>query len=261
MGGSSLGLRHSASRRRCAASMDPSPLPRSSLRSDVVRAYKFLDRHNRAVFSGFRWPVPDSADSLGAWVETGPVEPCRQGIHGCRPADLGFWLNEELWEIELDGDVVEAETKVIARRGRLRRPIAEWAGDVARELVEVTAFRTRDIAVAFCRNGSGTHPASPDAAGAVADLAGCTAGEELGRRAVAAYKALPSDSQERTAVGFVIDAAHFLDAHVCHTPYVAACAAGHAASARTGSRAEWEIAVTAERRWQSAWITDRLNLS
>lgn len=216
-----------------------------------MRAYKFLDHHHRAVFSGFRWPRPASAGEAGPWVEAEAVQPCRSGIHGCRPSDLAFWLNEELWEIELDGDVVEADTKVIAPRGRLRRPVSGWAAGVARELVEVTAFRARDTAVAFCGNG----------AGLLADLAGCTAAGDLRAQAVAAYKALPKGSAEQTAVGFVVDAAHFLDAHVCHTPYVAACAAGHAASARTASRSDWEAAVTAERTWQSAWITDRLGLA
>lgn len=219
-----------------------------------MRAYKFLDHRHRAVFSGFGWPVPAPGEEAGPWVETASVQPCRQGIHGCRLSDLGFWLNEALWEIELEGDVVAHGTKVVSRRGRLRRLIPEWAGGVARELMEATSFRARDHAVAFCRNGS-----VPGAA--VEALADCTSIDELRPTAVATSTALPPGSSEQTAVGFVIDAVDFLDAHVCHTPYIAACAAGHAASARTASRTDWEAAVNAERAWQSAWITDRLNLA
>jgi hypothetical protein len=40
-----------------------------------------------------------------------------------------------------------------------------------------------------------------------------------------------------------------------------ACTAAYNASARSGRRADWKAAVTAERSWQSAWITDRLGLA
>ena len=43
------------------------------------------------------------------------------------PADLSWWLAAQLWEIELDGDVVEARHKVVARRGRLIRRLDEYA--------------------------------------------------------------------------------------------------------------------------------------
>lgn len=220
-----------------------------------MRAYKFLDQQHRAVFSGFRWPVPGPGEEAGAWVETGAVRLCREGIHGCRPSDLGFWLNEELWEIELDGEVVEADTKVVASRGRLRRRMGDWADRAARQFAEATVFRARDTAIAFCRNGSTAGSAALEA------LASCTEYGELEARAVAAHDSLSDGSEEQTSVGFVVDAARFLDVHICHAPFISACAAGHAASAGTGRRVDWEAAVSAERRWQSAWITDRLALT
>ncbi|MDQ3946145.1 MAG: hypothetical protein M3357_13530 [Actinomycetota bacterium] len=42
-----------------------------------------------------------------------------------------------------------------------------------------------------------------------------------------------------------------------HAPYIAACAAGHAASVTTGS---YRDAFVAERSRQSEWITTRLGL-
>jgi hypothetical protein len=220
-----------------------------------MRAYKFLDGDDRAVFSGFRWPVPGPGEEAGPWVEAEAVRLCREGIHGCRPSDLGFWINEELWEIELDGEVVEADAKVVASRGRLRRRIDEWAGGAAREFAEATVFRARDTAIAFCGHGSGI--GSPE----LEALASCPEYDELEARALAAFDRLPAGSHEQTSVGFVIDAARFLEVHICHAPWISACAGGHAASARSGDRSDWEAAVAAERAWQSAWITDRLALS
>jgi hypothetical protein len=88
-----------------------------------VIAYKFLRADGSSVFTGFDWPLPH--DGPGPWVEA-PLEPCRSGVHACRPADLPFWAGRALYEIELDGAVVEQHMKVIAPRGRLIRRIGAW---------------------------------------------------------------------------------------------------------------------------------------
>src|SRR5205823_13571896 len=77
-----------------------------------VIAYKFLDDGRVGPFTGFHWPV-------GEWVDAGGVDPCLEGIHACRMRDLPVWLGRELWEIELDGSVVEQERKLASPRGRL----------------------------------------------------------------------------------------------------------------------------------------------
>lgn len=87
-------------------------------------AYKFLRRDGTGAFTGHPWPLP-GADGPGAWVEA-PVVPCRSGIHACRVTDLPLWLGRELYEIDLDGDVVEERTKVVASRARLLRRIDAW---------------------------------------------------------------------------------------------------------------------------------------
>jgi len=86
-----------------------------------VIAYKFLDRRGRGVFSGFAW----TDQPAGTWVEAPEVVACRAGVHAARPGDLAWWINEELWEVELGGAVVDAGTKLVAPRGRLRRRVDE----------------------------------------------------------------------------------------------------------------------------------------
>jgi len=102
-----------------------------------VIAYKFLDDGAVGPFTGFRWPVDE-------WVEAGGVDLCSEGIHACRVRDLPMWLGRELWEVELDGDVVEQESKLVAARGRLTRRIDEWTDGVAREFGHFCARRTRE---------------------------------------------------------------------------------------------------------------------
>jgi hypothetical protein len=102
-----------------------------------VIAYKFLDDGAVGPFTGFRWPVDE-------WVEADGVDLCSEGIHACRVRDLPMWLGRELWEIELDGDVVEQESKLVAARGRLTRRIDEWTDEVAHEFGRFCARRTRE---------------------------------------------------------------------------------------------------------------------
>jgi hypothetical protein len=99
-------------------------------------AYKFLDDGAVAPFTGFRWPVAE-------WVEANGVELCRDGIHACRVRDLPIWLGRELWEIELDGEVIEEERKLVAARGRLTRRLEEWNDGLAEQFGRFCARRTR----------------------------------------------------------------------------------------------------------------------
>ena len=73
-----------------------------------MRAYKFLDAQGRSPYTGALWPSP------GAWMEASSVRQCRDGVHACSAADLSWWLAAQLWEIELDGDIIEARHKVVA---------------------------------------------------------------------------------------------------------------------------------------------------
>jgi hypothetical protein len=100
-------------------------------------AYKFLDDGAVGPFTGFCWPV-------GEWVDAGGVDPCLEGLHACRVRDLPVWLGRELWEIELDGALIEQERKLVARRGRLTRRVDVWDRRSAREFGHFCARRTRE---------------------------------------------------------------------------------------------------------------------
>jgi hypothetical protein len=54
------------------------------------------------------------------------------------------WLGPELWEIELAGEIVEGERKLVARRARLTRRIEEWTPTHARAFGQFCAQRTRE---------------------------------------------------------------------------------------------------------------------
>ena len=106
-------------------------------------AYKFLRPDGTSVFTRFTWPLPD--DGPGPWVDAG-VDPCRSGIHACRRADLPLWLGRALYEIELEGEVREEATKVVAPRGRLLRRIVGWDESARDEYTRMCADRAHELA-------------------------------------------------------------------------------------------------------------------
>jgi len=108
-----------------------------------VIAYKFLRPDGTSVFTRFTWPLAD--DGPGPWVDAG-VHPCRSGIHACRRADLPLWLGRALYEIELEGEVQEEATKVVAPRGRLLRRIETWNESTRDEYTRVCANRAHELA-------------------------------------------------------------------------------------------------------------------
>jgi hypothetical protein len=205
----------------------------------LVRAYKFLDAEGRGPFTGAPWRP-------GEWVERADAVACHDGVHGVRAADLSHWLAASLWEVELDGKVVESHHKVVGSRGRLVQRVDAYA-DAVRELAEVGAWRCRDRAV----DALGDDPAA----------AGFRAAPTL--EDLAALGATVDDSSwAGAAAALAADAAHFaLHGLPSQSPFVAACSAGHAAAGPAGEQAAYEAGYAAERDFQSAWLAERLGLT
>jgi hypothetical protein len=99
-------------------------------------AFKFLQAGGIAPFTGFHW-------TRGTWVEGPANGGAGTGVHACRIGDLPYWVDDELWRVELDGEVVERKTQVEARRGRLLDRVAAWD---PRTFAEACAQRAREHA-------------------------------------------------------------------------------------------------------------------
>lgn len=110
-----------------------------------MTAYKFLRRGAIGPFTGYRWKP-------GLWVEADAAARCASGIHACRLDDLPFWSNEELWEIELDGEIVVSGHKLVATRGRLVQRVEAWTTAARREFGVEAAARARALARAKPRD-------------------------------------------------------------------------------------------------------------
>jgi len=153
----------------------------------AVIAYKFLRADGGSVFTGFAWPLP--AAGPGAWVEA-PLDPCRSGIHACRPGDLPYWAGRVLYEIELDGEIREEPRKVLATRGRLVRRVSAW--DELRDVyTRMCADRAHELVAAadpaFAHWDSVVEPSLPEGPALLGFVAARIAEEIEGR--AAAYEA------------------------------------------------------------------------
>jgi hypothetical protein len=115
-------------------------------------AYKFLRPDATSPFTRFRWPLPDGGP--GPWIEA-RVDPCRSGIHACRPEDLPLWLGRVLYEIELGGEILAEPTKLVASRARLLRRIDAWDDELRDTYTRMCADRAHELAL-------GTSPPLPD---------------------------------------------------------------------------------------------------
>ena len=73
--------------------------------------------------------------------------------------------------------------------------------------------------------------------------------------------AVDDASWAEAAVALAADAAHFaLHGDRAQSPFVAACSSGHAAAGTDGDQDAYDAGYAAERDFQSAWLTDRLEL-
>jgi hypothetical protein len=203
-------------------------------------AYKFLRPGAVGPFSRLPWPVPD-AGAPGPWVHaTGAPTVCRGAVHGCRVEHLPWWLQEELWEVELAEPVRATGHKLTAPSGRLVRRVVRWDDAAARRFSRACAREAAGHAAAALEAGG--RPEAADALRGAADL------EVL--HAVA--RRLTPPEPARIAVTMAGDAAaRAMSEHPATTAYIAA----HAARQAGG-----EAGMAAERARQAQWLAGALGL-
>ena len=92
----------------------------------MEKLYKVLDKNGHSCHGGnMQWSLPTKNDdgtwTPGEWMPEikGEIIPCENGYHLCREKDLTQWLRDTVWIAEVDGEIVEADDKVVCRRVRL----------------------------------------------------------------------------------------------------------------------------------------------
>lgn len=201
-----------------------------------MQVYKFLARGRRHPFTTVPFPAP------GEWVEAG--DQCADGPDGVRiatAAHLAHWVNDELWRVEAEGEIVVESFSSSAARARLVAQVDEWDETTGRAFAAACAWRARD-AVA-------TRLADADLEPTAAALRELRRLEELATTAAQlSADAAPAWIDPLGLLAEVGDEAEH------RRPFTAALTAMVAV-------AGWdEHRQAVEREWQSAWIVDRLGV-
>jgi hypothetical protein len=185
-------------------------------------AWKFLCAGRVAPFSGVRWPEPGHGFVEGA-------------VHACAAEDLPYWMDDELWLVELEGEVARARHQWVGQRGRLVARIEGWPSQADDFTLGCTSRARRRIVDALLGAG---RDADADRLAGIADL------ESL-RDA-----ALEVASAGAPWAGYLFDV-------IRRRPYPALCAynAANGAAVLHGTSGHDE-----ERALQVASLIDRLNL-
>ncbi|MFL5310803.1 MAG: hypothetical protein ACJ79H_10165 [Myxococcales bacterium] len=206
-------------------------------------AYKFLARGAVSPFAGVAWPQP-SRGAAGAWVTASSAPGPELWIHGCRPADLPYWVDVELWRVELSDPALPVRHEVRADRARLLRRLEAWDFTSRRDFTLDCALRIgRFAAEALARDGRDAEARALSACRTLDDLA-------------AAAEALdaPVPARSRQLLGYCGDAVFWgRRSHAGCVSYIAAIAAADLQAD--------PAALDAERTRQARWLCDRLGIA
>jgi len=201
-------------------------------------AWKFLAPGQVAPFGGVRWPVPDRG-APAPWFR-----PPMGEVFACRVADLPWWLDAELWEVELEGPVSTLESQLVAPAGRLLRRVAAWDTSALHDYGAACARRARELAVQVLLEEGRAAEAEL--------LANPTGLLEMARVA----RTLSADASVRRGANL---AGYVAESATRAAQGAGAAAANIAANAAVIGRRQ-PSAFDLEREWQARWIAQRVGL-
>ena len=216
--------------------------------------YKFLNAVNTSPIARYNWPLPTDKKP-GGWTPeiTGKIVKCENGYHATTIQHATKYLNPNLYELEFDGDVVDAGDQVIGRKARLTRKVTAWneralklfAADCAEHVLHLF----EDV---FPNDGRPRQAiqAARDFANGKITSAAADAADAAFDAAYAAYTADTADTATAAAyaAAYAADtatAAAYAAAYAAYTADTAASAAAYAYAADAADAAK------DERKWQA----------
>ena len=99
----------------------------------MAKLYKVLDKDGYSCHGGeAKWSLPtqneDGTWTPGDWMDDihGELEICDNGYHVVKFDQLIYWLNTRIFEVEVDGEIIEDYDKSVCRKCRLVRELTAW---------------------------------------------------------------------------------------------------------------------------------------
>ena len=96
--------------------------------------YKTLTANHKGPYSGFDYtPYLPKHGKPGKWLPSvSRLEMCERGYHTTDAQHLVFWLEVEVYEVEVRGEILEGDDKCAAQQIRLVRKVENWNERTAR---------------------------------------------------------------------------------------------------------------------------------
>jgi len=113
----------------------------------VITYIKFLTAEGKGAYSDKPWHLPEG-DKPGKWMpKVKRLVLCESGYHVCDRDHVLPWLNEAMYEVEIDGDRLYGGDKLDVQRARLLRRVESWNPQTARLFAaDCAAFALRFVA-------------------------------------------------------------------------------------------------------------------
>jgi hypothetical protein len=209
-----------------------------------MKYYKFLTADNKGPYSSFDFTAYlPKGKRPGKWLPTEDLLAlCMSGYHACLAGNLINWLQANLYEVELAGDIIQGDAKVVAQRMRFVRHIDTWNERSAR-LYACWCVRQIWRLVTDERSRTGVETAERYAEGAATR-------EELDAAGAAARDVV----RARDAAGAAAEAAAWVTAEAA-----AGDAVRYAARDAAGAAA-WDAAAARAAAWALAWAKQKTHL-
>lgn len=209
-----------------------------------MHAYVFLTRGATEPLSGFVWPTPADGEP-GEWVpaSTAPTD----ALRGYPAPDLPYWLDDELWRVELAGSLRQRSHLLLPERARLVEQISTWDDSTAWEFAAACASRVAQQTTRALRTAG-----RADAATRLEEASDL-------RQLELAASTVADSSPVGTSAGYLADVCFYAqDAAV--GARAAVVAAKMSAYALAGEGADAPDRLSSERAWQAGWLVTRLGL-
>ena len=105
-------------------------------------------------------------------MASGRVDRAAGGVVAYRAADLPYWASQELWTVELDGELTERAHSTAAARGRVVERVPAWDAEAAAAFIDACLTRRPELATDAGGNPCTAGYIAAHAAGIVAKEAG-----------------------------------------------------------------------------------------
>jgi hypothetical protein len=209
-----------------------------------MEALVSLRAGGRSALGSLVWPAPGSEG--GSWVAAG-VDGEPRDVRGFEASQLPWWLDDEIWVVELAGQVQASGRILLAERARLVRRVEGWDAEAQDAFVAACGGRVAELAAAALeREGRSSEAAKlrsaddlESAAGELEGVAGAALLAGLARDVFFYHRDAGRGARGAGTAGYI---------------------AAHAAGGGDKTARGYDAGFEAERRWQAEWLSGRLGL-